>query len=75
MTAEARGQGIGRQLIQHALEYLRREGMAYAVIETMEGNEAGQTPLSILRIRRGWQADSLRYDARPLIRRSHLICT
>jgi|TARA_B100001971_G_scaffold210030_1_gene234678 ribosomal protein S18 acetylase RimI-like enzyme len=39
----ARGQGIGRALIAHALEYFRRENLAYAVIETMESNPIGQT--------------------------------
>jgi ribosomal protein S18 acetylase RimI-like enzyme len=41
VIAEARGKGIGRLLIEHVLDYFRREGMAYAVIETMEGNEIG----------------------------------
>ena len=38
----SRGKGVGRQLIQHALDYFRSEGLACAVIETMEGNEAGK---------------------------------
>jgi len=38
----ARGQGIGRQLIEYALDYLRREGMAFAMIETMVNNPVGQ---------------------------------
>ena len=42
VIAEAQGKGIGRQLIQHALDYFKREGMAYAAIETMTGNEVGQ---------------------------------
>jgi ribosomal protein S18 acetylase RimI-like enzyme len=42
IVAKARGQGLGRQLIQHALDYFRREGMAYAMIETMEANEVGK---------------------------------
>lgn len=42
VTAAARGKGIGRQLIEHALEYFRHEKMAFAVIETMDGNEAGK---------------------------------
>jgi ribosomal protein S18 acetylase RimI-like enzyme len=37
-----RGAGLGRQLIEHALDYFRREGLAYAIIETMAQNEAGQ---------------------------------
>lgn len=42
ITAAARGQGLGRKLIHHALDYLRREGMAYAMIETMAGNDVGE---------------------------------
>jgi len=38
---EARSKGLGRQLIEHALDYLRREGMSYAMIETMAYNEVG----------------------------------
>lgn len=38
----ARGRGIGRRLIAHALEYFRREGMAFAMIETMANNPVGQ---------------------------------
>lgn len=37
-----RGRGIGRLLIEHALDYFRREGMAFAMIETMENNPIGQ---------------------------------
>ena len=43
VAASARGQGIGRALIGHALDYFRRENLAYAVIETMESNPIGQT--------------------------------
>lgn len=42
VVAEARGLGLGRQLINHALDYFRREGLAYATIETMAGNEVGE---------------------------------
>ena len=38
----ARGRGIGRQLIEHALAYFRREGMTFAMIETMVNNPVGQ---------------------------------
>ncbi|MFP6659554.1 MAG: GNAT family N-acetyltransferase, partial [Pirellulales bacterium] len=41
-AGELRGQGIGRRLIEHALEYFRGEGLAYAVIETMAENAIGQ---------------------------------
>jgi len=42
VAAEFRGRGLGRRLIEHALDYFRSEGLAYAVIETMAQNEIGQ---------------------------------
>jgi ribosomal protein S18 acetylase RimI-like enzyme len=42
VAAELRGQGLGRQLIEHALAYFRVEGLAYATIETMAQNAIGQ---------------------------------
>jgi len=42
VDANYRGQGMGRRLIEHALDYFRREGMAYATIETMASNPVGQ---------------------------------
>ena len=42
VTEEMRGQGLGRRLIDHALDYFRREGMALAKIETMASNPIGQ---------------------------------
>ncbi len=42
VTAEVRGQGLGRRLIEHALEYFRSEGMTLAKIETMASNPVGQ---------------------------------
>jgi ribosomal protein S18 acetylase RimI-like enzyme len=42
LVPEARGKGFGRRLIEHALGYFRREGLAYAMIETMAGNEVGE---------------------------------
>src|SRR5436190_18965162 len=42
VAEEFRGQGLGRRLIEHALDYFRRESLAYAVIETMAQNETGQ---------------------------------
>ena len=41
VVADARGSGLGRQLIEHALNYFRQESMAFAVIETMAYNEVG----------------------------------
>ena len=42
VAAEFRGRGLGRRLIEHALEYFRGEGLVYAMIETMGQNETGQ---------------------------------
>src|SRR6266568_5493922 len=42
VAAEFRGLGLGRQLIERALEYFRAEGLVYAVIETMAQNAVGQ---------------------------------
>ena len=43
VAASARGQGIGRKLIGHALDYFRTKGMGVAVIETMASNPIGQS--------------------------------
>ncbi len=37
-----RGQGIGRALIQHALDRFRAEGLTHARIETLVQNEVGR---------------------------------
>ena len=42
VEAKFRGRGLGRQLIERALEYFRAQGLAYAVIETMAQNAIGQ---------------------------------
>ena len=42
VAEDFRGRGLGRQLIERALEYFRAEGLAYAVIETMAQNPIGQ---------------------------------
>jgi ribosomal protein S18 acetylase RimI-like enzyme len=39
---EARGKGVGRRLIEHAVDYFRQQGMAFVVIETMANNPVGQ---------------------------------
>lgn len=41
VVEEFRGQGLGRLLIDHALDYFRRENLSYATIETMAQNEIG----------------------------------
>lgn len=38
-----RGQGLGRRLIQFALDYFRDEGLTHARIETLDQNSIGQT--------------------------------
>jgi ribosomal protein S18 acetylase RimI-like enzyme len=42
VAGEAQGHGVGRALVEHALEYLRTEGMLLARVETLEGNAVGQ---------------------------------
>jgi ribosomal protein S18 acetylase RimI-like enzyme len=42
VAKEFRGRGLGRRLIEHALDYFRSEKLAYAMIETMAQNEVGQ---------------------------------
>ena len=37
-----RGQGLGRRLIEHALDYFRASGMTVAKIETLEQNSIGR---------------------------------
>lgn len=37
------GRGIGRALLEHALEFFRERGMVVAKIETLEQNPIGQT--------------------------------
>ena len=36
------GQGVGRRLIQTALDYFRQAGLTHAKLETLEINEVGQ---------------------------------
>jgi ribosomal protein S18 acetylase RimI-like enzyme len=42
VSAETRGQGLGRRLIDHALAYFRSLGLTHAQIETLEQNAVGQ---------------------------------
>jgi len=42
VAADRRGQGIGRQLLEHAIERFRQEGMTVARIETLEQNPIGR---------------------------------
>jgi ribosomal protein S18 acetylase RimI-like enzyme len=42
VSADFRGRGLGRQLIEHALDYFRAQGLVFAVIETMAQNAIGQ---------------------------------
>lgn len=41
VDAAYRGHGLGRRLIEHALGHFRRQGLAYAMIETMAQNDIG----------------------------------
>lgn len=42
VVESARGLGLGRRLITHALDYMRSNGMKVAQIETMASNAVGQ---------------------------------
>jgi ribosomal protein S18 acetylase RimI-like enzyme len=42
VVESARGLGLGRRLIVHALDYMREAGMKVAQIETMASNAIGQ---------------------------------
>ena len=42
VASEARGQGLGRRLIEHALAHFRAAGMRIAKIETLEQNAIGR---------------------------------
>ncbi len=42
VTAAARGQGLGRRLIEYALDYFRGLGLTHAQIETLTQNAIGQ---------------------------------
>ena len=42
VVESARGLGLGRRLIHHALDYFRQTGMKVAQIETMASNPIGQ---------------------------------
>ena len=41
IAAEFRGHGLGRQLIEHALDHFRQSGLSHAKIETLVQNEVG----------------------------------
>ncbi|MCX7420785.1 MAG: GNAT family N-acetyltransferase [Planctomycetia bacterium] len=51
VEADFRGQGIGRQLIEHALDHFRRHGLSHAKIETLSQNSVGQHLYSSLGFR------------------------
>lgn len=42
VTAASQGRGIGRRLIEHALQYMRGQGLEMAKIETLVGNAVGE---------------------------------
>jgi len=41
LVPECRGKGIGRKLIEHALDHFRKSGLTHAKIETLEQNDVG----------------------------------
>lgn len=42
VDSAVRGHGIGRRLIQHALDYFREQNLSHAKIETLDQNEIGR---------------------------------
>lgn len=42
ISANAQGRGAGRKLLEHALRYMKAEGMTVAKIETLAGNATGE---------------------------------
>ena len=42
VDAAHRGKGLGRRLIQHALDHFRQQGGSHVRIETLEQNQVGQ---------------------------------
>ena len=42
VVEDFRGRGLGRLLIEHALDYFRSQSLSFAVIETMAQNPIGQ---------------------------------
>jgi ribosomal protein S18 acetylase RimI-like enzyme len=42
VSPEHRGRGVGRALVEHALEHFRGQGLSFARIETLEQNQVGQ---------------------------------
>lgn len=42
VDGDQRGRGLGRQLIEHALDHFRRQGVRHARIETLAHNSIGQ---------------------------------
>ena len=51
VDSEFRSQGIGRQLIEHALHHFRHHGLTHAKIETLAQNSIGQHLYSSLGFR------------------------
>jgi ribosomal protein S18 acetylase RimI-like enzyme len=43
ITAWVRGKGLGRRLLNEALDYFRVQGMSHAKIETLDQNPVGQS--------------------------------
>ena len=64
VAREARGQGLGRRLIEHALAFFRAAGMTIAKIETLEAERDRPRALSLGRLCGSCPPDSLRDGTR-----------
>ena len=60
VAANARGQGVGRRLIEHAVSHFRATGMTVAKIETARAEFDRTASLSVGRFCRNRPSDSLR---------------
>lgn len=51
VDASHRGQGLGRRLLEHALQSFREQGLTHAKIETLVQNDVGQHLYTLLGFR------------------------
>jgi ribosomal protein S18 acetylase RimI-like enzyme len=65
VAAGHRGRGLGRELIEHALQHFRNCGLTHAKIETLVQNEVGQSLYTSIGFREVARQIHLAMDLRP----------